>query len=98
MPYQKNRADNSYYAQKMPTKPENMNAAYYGGMQGTGCGCGGKYQARPTAGCTLAAPAPHVPACMPAAFHMGCCGVSGGASWGGVGGGAYHRMKDAYGY
>lgn len=97
MPYQQNRADASYYAQKIP-RGSDMSAAYYGGMKGTACGCGGQYQARPVQGCTLAAPAPHVAACMPAAFHAGMSSTFGAGSWSGNGGGAHQKLRVAYGY
>lgn len=81
------------------TPGDNMSGAYYGGMQASACGCGGAYQPRPQSGCMLAAPAPYVPACMPAALQAGCCSGYGGAPVGpGPGAGAYHRIKYAYGY
>lgn len=107
MPFQQNHADGSYYAQKMKKAPQpsqqsrgdNMSGAYYGGMQASACGCGGAYQPRPQSGCMLAAPAPYVPACMPAALQAGCCSGYGGSPVGpGPGAGAYHRIKYAYGY
>ena len=50
------------------------------GNASAGCGCASK----PVA-CTLAAPQPYVPACVPAAFHRGPCQSS-----------AYFTLSNAY--
>lgn len=85
MPYQGSQSDKSYRAQR--------NSAQQGGMQASGCGCGGAGQTQAAAGgCSLAAPAYHQAPCAPAPLHPSCCGSCSSKH------GNYQQVRYAYGH